>query len=158
MTRNLMPTVRYALRWVSWGVQWLVIGPLATLALAVVVLVWHGGDTPGPALVQYAESVSTSSASGVWFYAQCAPREIPAPTAPCPQVKTDVAGYAAYIDRTLARLLRIFCLTFAELYASFAWMTGAVPARGNRQVLEDCRSAQFRHGRSANDLAENKDK
>jgi hypothetical protein len=160
MTRNLMPSVGYALRWLGWGVQWLVIAPLGTLTLAVVVLAGQGGDTPGKALVQYAESVSTSSASGVWFYAQCAPRDIPAPgeppapTAPCPQVKTDAAGYAAYIDRTLAHLLRISWLTFAALYASFAWMTGLVPSRGNRQGLADGRSAQFRYGRPANDPAE----
>lgn len=61
MTRNLMFSVGYALRWLGWGVQWLVIAPLGTLTLAgvvfpwVVVLAWHGGDTPGQALMQYAE-------------------------------------------------------------------------------------------------------
>ncbi|SMG59739.1 conjugal transfer protein TraP [Cedecea sp. NFIX57] len=155
MARNLMPSLGYALRWLGWGVQWLVIAPLGTLTLAVVVLAGRGGDTPGQMLVQYAESVSTSSASGVWFYARCAPdKKTPAPTAPCPQVKTDAAGYAAYIDQTLAHLLRISWLTFAALYAGFALATGCIPSRWRGVPITDGRSAQFRYGRPTNDLAE----
>jgi hypothetical protein len=155
MTRNLMFSVGYALRWLGWGVQWLVIVPLGTLTLAVVVLAWRGGDTPGQMLVQYAESVSSSSASGVWFYARCAPdKKTPAPTAPCPQVKTDAAGYAAYIDQTLAHLLRISWLTFAAMYAGLALAVGCIPSCMRRLPVTGGRSVLFTYGRPANDLAE----
>lgn len=150
--QKIVSVIWYILRWLNWGVRWLVTLPLATLVLAGLLLAWQGGATPGQALVKYTESVSTSSTRGIWLYPRCAPQAKSATTVSCPLVKTDAAGYAAYIDHSLLSLLRGFWLTFAVLYTGFALATRRIPSRGTNNG-----GLSVRYGRPVNDNEGHKD-
>lgn len=138
--RRLTYPLYSALRWVSWGVKWGVIWPLATMMLFTLFLMWQDNTTPGQMMAQEAERVRSAAGAGLFPVSDCTvqPDGLPAKAAAekilllqedCPEVLVTAAGYAASLDRSLLLAGRTVWVTLALVYAGLAVVTGNIPSK-----------------------------
>ncbi|ENO7970166.1 conjugal transfer protein TraP [Salmonella enterica] len=139
--RAVLYRIAGLLRWLIWGVKYVVIWPLATIAVVVIVLLQMEETTPGQLLAQEIGQVRATAPSGMFPVRDCPdpvfsasspfPESLAYLTENCPLKITGAAEYAADIDRSLLQTGRGVWGTLALLYVALAVMSGDRPYRHN---------------------------
>ncbi|WP_096980382.1 conjugal transfer pilus-stabilizing protein TraP [Escherichia coli] len=122
--------VAFVVRWLLWVVRFVVILPLATMALMALFVLWKDNTTPGKLLVQEIDFVRQTAPAGQFPVRECFPSLPDLPGAEekiCRYRAADAADYVRETDRSLMQLVTAFWATLALMYMSFAAGTGKYP-------------------------------
>ncbi|HAZ3474949.1 TPA: conjugal transfer protein TraP [Escherichia coli] len=122
--------VAFVVRWLLWVVRFVVIWPLATMALMALFILWKDNTTPGKLLVQEIDFVRQTAPAGQFPVRECFPSLHDLPGAEekiCRYRAADAADYVRETDRSLMQLVTAFWATLALMYMSFAAGTGKYP-------------------------------
>lgn len=130
--------VAFAIRWLLWAVKFVVIWPLATIALLVLLVFWKGDTTPGQLLAEHIEYVRAASPTGQYPVSDCpdvyesidfhsSPWEPPSLDNRCAVIFTDAAGYIEDINLSLSRAGKALWVILSFLYTSLAVIAGNRP-------------------------------
>ncbi|EGQ7035774.1 conjugal transfer protein TraP [Salmonella enterica] len=135
--RAVLYRIAGLLRWLIWGVKYVVIWPLATIVVVVIVLLQMEETTPGQLLAQEIGQVRATAPSGMFPVRDCPdpvfsasspfPESLAYLTENCPLKIAGAAEYAADIDRSLSQTGRGVWGTLALLYVALAVMSGNRP-------------------------------
>ncbi|EPI8979283.1 conjugal transfer pilus-stabilizing protein TraP [Escherichia coli] len=109
--------VAFVVRWLLWVVRFVVIWPLATMALMALFVLWKDNTTPGKLLVQEIDFVRQTAPAGQFPVRECLPslHDLPGGAEKiCRYRAADAADYVRETDRSL-------------MYMSFAAGTGKYP-------------------------------
>ncbi len=115
--------VAFVVRWLLWVVRFVVIWPLATMALMALFVLWKDNTTPGKLLVQEIDFVRQTAPAGQFPVRECLPSLHDLPGAEekiCRYRAADAADYVRETDRSLMQLVTAFWATLALMYMSFA--------------------------------------
>ncbi|EAY6306773.1 conjugal transfer protein TraP [Escherichia coli] len=126
--------VAFVVRWLLWVVRFVVIWPLATMALMALFVLWKDNTTPGKLLVKEINFVRQTAPAGQFPVSECwfsssdssGRSEI---QDICHYRAADAADYVRETDRSLMQLVTAFWATLALMYMSFAAGTGKYPVR-----------------------------
>lgn len=124
--------VAFVVRWLLWVVRFVVIWPLATMALMALFVLWKDNTTPGKLLVKEINFVRQTAPAGQFPVSECwfsssdssGRSEI---QDICHYRAADAADYVRETDRSLMQLVTAFWATLALMYMSFAAGTGKYP-------------------------------
>lgn len=122
--------VAFVVRWLLWGVRFVVIWPLATMALMALFVLWKDNTTPGKLLVQEINFVRQTATAGQFPVSECRFSSSDLPGAEekiCHYRNVGATEYARETDRSLMQLVTAFWATLALMYMSFAAGTGKYP-------------------------------
>ncbi|HAX9857430.1 TPA: conjugal transfer protein TraP [Escherichia coli] len=122
--------VAFVVRWLLWVVRFVVIWPLATMALMALFVLWKDNTTPGQLLVQEINFVRQTAPAGQFPVRECLPslHDLPGGEEKiCRYRAADAADYVRETDRSLMQLFTAFWATLALMYMSFAAGTGKYP-------------------------------
>ncbi|EEK0314525.1 TPA: conjugal transfer protein TraP [Escherichia coli] len=123
--------VAFVVRWLLWAVRFVVIWPLATMALMALFVLWKDNTTPGKLLVQEINFVRQTAPAGQFPVSECRFSSSDLPGAEVKEIcrYRNVGGteYARETDRSLMQLFTAFWATLALMYMSFAAGTGKYP-------------------------------
>ncbi|EEC7176796.1 conjugal transfer pilus-stabilizing protein TraP [Escherichia coli] len=122
--------VAFVVRWLLWVVRFVVIWPLATMALMALFVLWKDNTTPGKLLVQEIDFVRQTAPAGQFPVRECLPslHDLPGGAEKiCRYRAADAADYVRETDRSLMQLTTAFWATLALMYMSFAAGTGKYP-------------------------------
>ncbi|HFO5805992.1 TPA: conjugal transfer pilus-stabilizing protein TraP [Escherichia coli] len=122
--------VAFVVRWLLWVVRFVVIWPLATMALMALFVLWKDNTTPGQLLVQEINFVRQTAPAGQFPVRECLPslHDLPGEEEKiCRYRAADAADYVRETDRSLMQLFTAFWATLALMYMSFAAGTGKYP-------------------------------
>ncbi|EOE7401754.1 TPA: conjugal transfer pilus-stabilizing protein TraP [Escherichia coli] len=122
--------VAFVVRWLLWVVRFVVIWPLATMALMALFVLWKDNTTPGQLLVQEIDFVRQTAPAGQFPVRECLPSLHDLPGAEekiCHYRNVGATEYARETDRSLMQLATAFWATLALMYMSFAAGTGKYP-------------------------------
>lgn len=122
--------VAFVVRWLLWVVRFVVIWPLATMALMALFVLWKDNTTPGQLLVQEIDFVRQTAPAGQFPVRECLPSLHDLPGAEekiCHYRNVGATEYARETDRSLMQLVTVFWATLALMYMSFAAGTGKYP-------------------------------
>ena len=126
--------VAFVVRWLLWVVRFVVIWPLATMALMALFVLWKDNTTPGKLLVKEINFVRQTAPAGQFPVSECwfsssdssGRSEI---QDICHYRAADAADYVRETDRSLMQLVTAFWATLALMYVSLAAITGKYPVR-----------------------------
>ncbi|EKT6567139.1 conjugal transfer protein TraP [Salmonella enterica] len=122
--------VAFVVRWLLWVVRFVVIWPLATMALMALFVLWKDNTTPGKLLVQEIDFVRQTAPAGQFPVRECFPSLHDLPGAEekiCRYRAADAADYVRETDRSLMQLVTALWATLALMYVSLAAITGKYP-------------------------------
>ncbi|HAV9700095.1 TPA: conjugal transfer protein TraP [Escherichia coli] len=123
--------VAFVVRWLLWAVRFVVIWPLATMALMALLVLWKDNTTPGQLLVQEIDFVRETASVGQFPVSECRFSSSDLPGAEVKEIchyrNVGAAEYARETDRSLKQLVTAFWATLALMYMSFAAGTGKYP-------------------------------
>ncbi|WP_289644759.1 conjugal transfer pilus-stabilizing protein TraP [uncultured Escherichia sp.] len=122
--------VAFVVRWLLWVVRFVVIWPLATMALMALFVLWKDNTTPGQLLVQEIDFVRQTAPAGQFPVRECLPslHDLPGGAEEiCRYRNAGAAEYVRETDRSLMQLATAFWATLALMYMSFAAGTGKYP-------------------------------
>lgn len=122
--------VAFVVRWLLWVVRFVVIWPLATMALMALFVLWKDNTTPGQLLVQEIDFVRQTAPAGQFPVRECLPslHDLPGGEEKiCRYRNVGATEYARDTDRSLMQLVTAFWATLALMYMSFAAGTGKYP-------------------------------
>ncbi|ELO3213031.1 conjugal transfer protein TraP [Escherichia coli] len=120
----------FVVRWLLWVVRFVVIWPLATMALMALFVLWKDNTTPGKLLVQEINFVRQTAPAGQFPVRECLPslHDLPGGAEDiCRYRNVGAAEYVRETDRSLMQLATAFWATLALMYMSFAAGTGKYP-------------------------------
>lgn len=120
----------FVVRWLLWVVRFVVIWPLATMALMALFVLWKDNTTPGKLLVQEIDFVRQTAPAGQFPVRECLPSLHDLPGAEekiCHYRNVGATEYARETDRSLMQLVTALWATLALMYMSFAAGTGKYP-------------------------------
>ncbi|HGE5970323.1 TPA: conjugal transfer pilus-stabilizing protein TraP, partial [Escherichia coli] len=126
--------VAFVVRWLLWVVRFVVIWPLATMALMALFVLWKDNTTPGKLLVKEINFVRQTAPAGQFPVSECwfsssdssGRSEI---QDICHYRAADAADYVRETDRSLMQLVTALWATLALMYVSLAAITGKYPVR-----------------------------
>lgn len=145
MKTNLWKIASATASWSSWAVRNLLILPAGMLFLLIGLLFIHDKTTPGQFIVDVIRNADAVTDGVQWKWNECKPvqkvpdredtdnaKTITPPPASvlaekCPEVVTDGAGYASYIDRTMIRLLGMLWVIFAFICIGMSYLLRNYP-------------------------------
>lgn len=131
MKVNLLKISTAIVSWFFWAVGNLLILPAGMLLLLICLAFIHDKTTPGQLIVGVIKNADNVTDGFQWKWRQCLPTQklpdlegsgnvktfVPQPkpilSAECPEVISDGAGYASYIDRTMMSILGMLWAVFA---------------------------------------------
>ncbi|APL06674.1 conjugal transfer pilus-stabilizing protein TraP [Escherichia coli] len=123
--------VAFVVRWLLWVVRFVIIWPLATMALMALFVLWKDNTTPGQLLVQEIDFVRQTAPAGQFPVSECRFSSSDLPGAEVKEIchyrNVGATGYARETDRSLMQLVTAFWATLALMYMSFAAGTGKYP-------------------------------
>ncbi|EMQ5324854.1 conjugal transfer protein TraP [Escherichia coli] len=122
--------VAFVVRWLLWVVRFVVIWPLATMALMALFVLWKDNTTPGQLLVQEIDFVRQTAPAGQFPVRECLPSLHDLPGAEekiCRYRAADAADYVRETDRSLMQLVTALWATLALMYVSLAVISGKYP-------------------------------
>ena len=122
----------FVVRWLLWAVRFVIIWPLATMALMALFVLWKDNTTPGQLLVQEIDFVRQTAPAGQFPVRECLPSLHDLPGAEekiCRYRAADAADYVRETDRSLMQLVTALWATLALMYVSLAAITGKYPVR-----------------------------
>ena len=126
--------VAFVVRWLLWVVRFVVIWPLATMALMALFVLWKDNTTPGKLLVKEINFVRQTAPAGQFPVSECwfsssdssGRSEI---QDICHYRAADAADYVRETDRSLMQLVTALWATLALMYVSLAVISGKCPMR-----------------------------
>ncbi|EFR6141841.1 hypothetical protein HYK36_004225 [Salmonella enterica] len=131
MKANIWKMASVTVSWFFWAVGNLLMLPAGMLLLIICLAFIHDKTTPGQLIVGVIKNADTVTDGFQWKWRQCLPIQkvpdlegtgntktlAPPPVSvlatECPEVISDEAGYASYIDRTMFSLLGMLWAVFA---------------------------------------------
>ncbi|OKW68014.1 conjugal transfer protein TraP [Escherichia coli] len=122
--------VAFVVRWLLWVVRFVVIWPLATMALMALFVLWKDNTTPGKLLVKEINFVRQTAPAGQFPVRECLPSLHDLPGAEekiCRYRAADAADYVRETDRSLMQLVTALWATLALMYVSLAVISGKYP-------------------------------
>ena len=123
--------VAFVVRWLLWVVRFVVIWPLATMALMALFVLWKDSTTPGKLLVQEIDFVRQTAPAGQFPVSECRFSSSDLPGAEVKEIchyrNVGAAEYARETDRSLKQLVSALWVTLALMYASLTILTGNGP-------------------------------
>lgn len=122
--------VAFVVRWLLWVVRFVVIWPLATMALMALFVLWKDNTTPGKLLVQEIDFARQTAPAGQFPVSECRFSSSDLPGAEekiCHYRNVGATEYARETDRSLMQLVTAFWATLALMYMSFAAGSGKYP-------------------------------
>ncbi|EMR8296378.1 conjugal transfer protein TraP [Escherichia coli] len=122
--------VAFVVRWLLWVVRFVVIWPLATMALMALFVLWKDNTTAGQLLVQEIDFVRQTAPAGQFPVRECLPSLHDLPGAEekiCRYRAADAADYVRETDRSLMQLVTALWATLALMYVSLAVISGKYP-------------------------------
>ncbi|WP_395306053.1 conjugal transfer protein TraP [Enterobacter sp. ECC-019] len=131
MNKRPVSFVQTSLNVSGWLILHAVVFPMALMALLYVMTFWKGGMTPGEMLVSQNETVQREG----YVINVCIPapktgsddNPFPVLNQNCTSIKTDAAGYAAYVDKSYFEELVNLWIVMALVFMGMSVLFGRTP-------------------------------